>query len=588
MAAGVKLRRVSEAITAIKQIAPELVELLDKNFWDIETALTSVGAVSGTPGGGSGGAPGSNIHHGDLLDLTAPFDHHTQYLLLAGRVGGMDITQPDINSPLSYLGLSGGTDPDIDLIRFLHGVSTRFSISQDNVVHIGFSNPPRPAGLSGIALWGTVNLLRSPSDLSPWFELIEDDVSNTLWIRGHSSSPSSIDVGMRLFSISAGRDFDLSVEGTLNVIPNTDTLPGRFSRKAAHTGHILDFGVGTDPPLSYIDNNGAFVGPLTPTTARLPWGNDTTANGVSYSAASKDLTSSFAFSSVVVGMGVHGPDIPGGAYVVSKTSSSLITISVFPTGTQVSAKVRFHRGYEIYPLTASNRGFQLFTDSPVDGFTLATINQTLPNPSDVITIPILEVTNIFTHGQKIQASASERGLWIIPTAVEAIFIDDGLGGAAWYVQGMQAISGAPDIWYASGIGVTPKLEHNLLLTTDRLVNWPDITGTVVVSPPALEIVNTSANVSGGVLHGNTGSNKYFRVSIELITNTAGDRTVQFKLIWTNGVSRTFTTPSFALGANGRTSFIQFIFVTGGNLTYDLTFLGTTGTADVRVVVERMS
>ena len=84
-----KLRKID----TIKALSPAELELLNRNFWDIEQALNSVGAVTPQAGGSpqTGGESPSviPIRHDQLLELND--DDHLQYLLLNGRSGGQRI-----------------------------------------------------------------------------------------------------------------------------------------------------------------------------------------------------------------------------------------------------------------------------------------------------------------------------------------------------------------------------------------------------------------------------------------------------------------------------------------------------------------
>src|SRR5437870_8655069 len=100
--ATTKLRKLD----TLKGIAPAELEVFNWNFWAIEQALNSVGAV--TPG--SSGTPPATvvIRHNQLLGLDA--DDHKQYWLLLGRAGGT-LAYGGINAadPLTLISSSGAS-----------------------------------------------------------------------------------------------------------------------------------------------------------------------------------------------------------------------------------------------------------------------------------------------------------------------------------------------------------------------------------------------------------------------------------------------------------------------------------------------
>jgi len=79
---GVKLRTL-----ASKVLSPEELEVYNRNIFDIEAALNSVGATAGIGGGATSTPtiPGSTIFHKDLLGLGPPADDHPQFANLLGR-----------------------------------------------------------------------------------------------------------------------------------------------------------------------------------------------------------------------------------------------------------------------------------------------------------------------------------------------------------------------------------------------------------------------------------------------------------------------------------------------------------------------
>jgi len=82
-----KLRKLDTS----RVLTPGELEVLNKNFFDIEAALNSVGAA--TPGSVPVIPPGLLISsHHSLTDLTA-YDDHTQYLFLASRTGGQILSE---------------------------------------------------------------------------------------------------------------------------------------------------------------------------------------------------------------------------------------------------------------------------------------------------------------------------------------------------------------------------------------------------------------------------------------------------------------------------------------------------------------
>lgn len=90
--ATAKLRRLTNV--PFKSLLASEIEILEKNFFDIEKALQSVGAV--TPGSTGSSPITIPIRHDQLLELGD--DDHLQYLLLAGRAGGQTLIWSDISA----------------------------------------------------------------------------------------------------------------------------------------------------------------------------------------------------------------------------------------------------------------------------------------------------------------------------------------------------------------------------------------------------------------------------------------------------------------------------------------------------------
>lgn len=617
MATGVKLRRVSEATSAIKAIAPELIELLDKNFWDIETGLTSVGAITGSPGGGSGGTlPGGTISHHSLLDLTT-FDDHLQYILGAGRVGGQHIVGGINAADRLFLRASAslGVLQPIDIqqvgVSFSNTILRTIADTGQVLLQLRANGglvivDPTLYSSGSVPVLGALRM----HSTGTFGEMFVFESGNAI---GNAHTAVGIGFGGQIISYSDGSSNAAApnIGGNTGIaygqwISSSFTRGAQIFKRVNGLGIIFDF-VDILATQTYKCPNfsGTLLLDTSPvlssgTVHMFPKGN---ANGpfvATWNTGSKVVTAlvGYSFATLNVGDIVYGPGI-GDFNTITNinlvANPDELTLKNFPTGNNPGGiggdPIWAVRGFQLYGGTGGR-----LADNSIyinDGAATYTalglifnhgVNDTL------ITIPTLAFNNEYSKGQRINISGTEEGLWIKPNTGPSIWIDDGAGAFLFRVLGQQAISGAPDKWHQAG-SLTPALVHSLLYTSsDRNANWPDVDGTVVISPTPLTNLNTSANVVGGTLHPNASSNVYFRVSLYLITHTAGDRNLTLDLKWTDNVgAKSQRMATFLLTAGGKIippSIV--IFVASGDITYDLTFSGTTGTADVRAIVERMS
>lgn len=239
-------------ITTVTTLSREEKELLNWNFWAIEQALNSIGAV--TPDSTGTSPPTIPIRHDQLLELGD--DDHLQYLLLTGRVGGQNIDSDP--GTISVLGTSGAS-LDLDFFNVKRAGTPVLAISNSGTIHLGTSTTPRPAVGGSVVIYGTTVFVTSVADSAPRLEIVPDNIGDAIWFRGTANSG---DMAFRFFNVSGAGNILFDIDGTLSVFPSSDLVPASILRGAGHTQHIIDFGISGGAILSFIGNDGSFNGPI--------------------------------------------------------------------------------------------------------------------------------------------------------------------------------------------------------------------------------------------------------------------------------------------------------------------------------------